>query len=654
VVHLFYPELWSELVGWIRNISCDFDLFVTVPETNATFLETLVTFDYPDAAIVAVPNLGRDVGAFLRVLPSLLDGNYDVLCKIHTKKGATQPDTWRYLALRALLGSEKQILDILNAFARDPDLYMVGEKDFYLSGPTFIGGNADQLRLMMMHAYGRNKLPRVWGFFAGTMFWCRVAGLARISRAFESGVEFETDNRTIDGQAAHAVERLFSLGATLDRKKVGLVGFHSASREQARIEVQPADSWVSTEELAFLLNRRAAEPRVLPSPRRQRDLRDWRVPDGATIGVNLIGPVEYLNGVAISCRGYLASLEFAGVSTNVVPWHLGFDRLQRVPFVGVDMGLQPINLVHLNLDLLATGRLLEESSLASIVVPDRYNIAIVYWELMSIPEEHASVIRHFDEVWCASSFAARAVSAVTARPTRIVRPALKRSGSVTPRSRAYFGLPTDRFVFFYAADAGSILSRKNPRALLDAYLAEFAPDDGACCAIKITYAQRETPEIQAFLTAAETRKDIVFIDQVFEDDEMADLFSQIDCYVSPHRSEGLGLTLIEAMSAGKPVISTPYGGVTDFVTDRTAFLLDYRLVEVGEGNAPYPPSFIWAEPERESIRRAMRAVTADSDATARIAASGRAAVSEMFGLEQTAATIDKEIRRIWTLGGGVV
>jgi hypothetical protein len=465
IVHLFYPELWSELVGWLRNMPCDFDLFVTVPDSNATFLEALVRWDYSDAMVIPVPNMGRDIGAFVRVLPSLLDSGYDVLCKIHTKRGATQPEAWRYLALRSLLGSERQVTEILRAFASEPDLYAVGGRDFYLSGPRFIGENESILQRLSETTFDKKTLPDAWGFFAGTMFWCRVEGLARIRHAFGQELDFEADSCAIDGQIAHAIERLFGLSATFVRKKVGLVDILGTGPEQFRIEIQSADSWTAAEELAFVLGRRASEPRVLPCPRRQADLRTWRTPEGAVLGVNLIGPVEFVNGVAISCRGYLQSLNFAGIPTNVVPWQLGgFDQLKRVPFTSTDIGLQPINLVHLNLDLLAGGRLLEhDSPLTSIVVPERYNIAIVYWELTSIPPEHASALRHFDEVWCASSFVARAVSAVTARPTRVVRPMHQLSSFNGGRSREDFNLPADRFLFFYAADARSILGRKNPR-----------------------------------------------------------------------------------------------------------------------------------------------------------------------------------------------
>ena len=50
---------------------------------------------------------------------------------------------------------------------------------------------------------------------------------------------------------------------------------------------------------------------------------------------------------------------------------------------------------------------------------------------------------------------------------------------------------------------------------------------------------------------------------------MQSFTSAIDCLVSPHRSEGFGLAIAEAMLAEKPVIVTGFSGDKDFTAAET-------------------------------------------------------------------------------------
>ena len=81
-----------------------------------------------------------------------------------------------------------------------------------------------------------------------------------------------------------------------------------------------------------------------------------------------------------------------------------------------------------------------------------------------------------------------------------------------------------------------------------------------------------------------------------------------DCYVSLHRSEGLGLTMAEAMALGKPVIATGYSGNLHFMTPDNSYLVDYSRVAVPSGCDPYPAGAKWAEPDAEQAAELMRLV----------------------------------------------
>jgi glycosyltransferase involved in cell wall biosynthesis len=113
-------------------------------------------------------------------------------------------------------------------------------------------------------------------------------------------------------------------------------------------------------------------------------------------------------------------------------------------------------------------------------------------------------------------------------------------------------------------------------------------------------------DLQQLIDAAASRSDITIINEVFTNTETSTLISLSDCYVSLHRSEGLGLTLSEAMSLGKPVIATNYSGNTDFMSEQNSFLIPWTRVPVGDGAGGYDPTATWADPDEAAAITAMR------------------------------------------------
>ncbi|MDD5430708.1 MAG: glycosyltransferase family 4 protein [Candidatus Pacebacteria bacterium] len=62
------------------------------------------------------------------------------------------------------------------------------------------------------------------------------------------------------------------------------------------------------------------------------------------------------------------------------------------------------------------------------------------------------------------------------------------------------------------------------------------------------------------------KKNVLFLGQMKQEDTVAYL-KIADVFVRASRSEGLGNSFLEAMAAGIPVIGTPVGGITDFLSD---------------------------------------------------------------------------------------
>lgn len=390
----------------------------------------------------------------------------------------------------------------------------------------------------------------------------------------------------------------------------------------------------------------------LPSRTCSRGMRRWRPPAGCPPGANLIGPVSCINGLGTSTRGYLSALRHGRININVVPWERGFEHVDKIDVPDLPRcDPLPLNLVHLNLDLVSQTGLIKTSVLPQLTVAQRYNVAIVYWELASIAPEWFGAIAQFDEIWCASSFMARAIGAATAKPVRVVRPALHVSLRQQAKGQTNLGIPEGKCLFSYVVDACSGLGRKNPLAFVKAYVEEFHEEEGAACLLKVGYAAAGNREIAAIRSVADGRPDVVILDRILTSEEIAELFDRIDCYVSPHRAEGLGLTIIEAMANEKPVIATSYGGVSDFVTAETSFVVDHRLIEVGPGNAPYRPSYVWADPVPSSLRQCMRAVFEDRSAAGAKGRQARLLIERLFSPPRAGDAIRAEIDRVWS--GGV-
>jgi len=146
--------------------------------------------------------------------------------------------------------------------------------------------------------------------------------------------------------------------------------------------------------------------------------------------------------------------------------------------------------------------------------------------------------------------------------------------------------------------------------------------------------------------AAGDRSDILIIDTYFSPDEKNALLRLCDCYVSLHRSEGLGLTMAEAMALGKPVIATGYSGNLHFMRAENSYLVNYVMSRVPAGCDPYPETASWAEPDLDEAAHFMREVSERPADSRTRAERGRADVLQRHNLQTSGAAIAARLERI--------
>ena len=77
------------------------------------------------------------------------------------------------------------------------------------------------------------------------------------------------------------------------------------------------------------------------------------------------------------------------------------------------------------------------------------------------------------------------------------------------------------------------------------------------------------------------------------------LYGSCDVLISLHRSEGFGRVIAECINLGLEIITTNWGGNTDFCNNDSTFLVPYELIDVLPGTYPFWENQKWADPNLE-------------------------------------------------------
>jgi glycosyltransferase involved in cell wall biosynthesis len=194
----------------------------------------------------------------------------------------------------------------------------------------------------------------------------------------------------------------------------------------------------------------------------------------------------------------------------------------------------------------------------------------------------------------------------------------------------------------------SVMERKNPLGLIRAFKSAFDTGDDVRLVLKTSFGQRYPDQMQE-LRAAAAGANITVIDVVYSPDEVLSLMEACDAYVSLHRSEGLGLTMAEAMLMGKPVIATHFSGNVDFMDESNSLLVPYELVKLGKPIPPYDANLEWAEPSVAHAAKQMRRVYDDQAFARELGARAKASAEANLSLEAAGRRIAARLDEIRAL-----
>lgn len=248
-----------------------------------------------------------------------------------------------------------------------------------------------------------------------------------------------------------------------------------------------------------------------------------------------------------------------------------------------------------------------------------------FWEVETFPPAMHAAFQEVNEVWVASEFIRRTLAPISPVPVHLIPLPFGVVETIVPLDRHAVGIP-EGFIFLFSFDFHSVFRRKNPVGVIEAFKLAFMEGEGPSLVIKGINGDSHIADLEHLRHAAGDRRDIIILSDYFDAAANQALTAACDCYVSLHRSEGLGLTMAEAMMQGKPVIATAYSGNMDFMNDGNSYLCRFEMESVGPGAVPYCSHALWAEPDIRHAAELMRHVHSNP---VEAAEKGRRAAAEL-------------------------
>ncbi len=363
-------------------------------------------------------------------------------------------------------------------------------------------------------------------------------------------------------------------------------------------------------------------------------------------GVNLFGFAYGELGIGEDLRMAVSCCEAAGIDYRVINIEPGTEIRQNDKAVqtqveqGAASAPYAINIFILpGFDIVSRVFL----KMGSEVFKEHYNIGWCPWEMNVWPAAWSRTFELLDEVWAGSQFSHEMYERSTKKPA-IAMPLATKLLGVQKKSRKHFGLPAGEFLFLYVFDFNSHLERKNPTAVLAGFATAFPKpkvgskrvtkddskegskegskedskedpkeDPKVGLVLKVMNAKADDPAWQKFEKSCKSDKRIHLIHQTMDRGEVLALINVCDAYVSPHRAEGFGRTLAEAMLLGKPVVATNYSGNAFYMNPEVTFPVDYELVPVKKGDYHFvedDDGALWAQPSITHLASQMQAAMA--------------------------------------------
>jgi rhamnosyltransferase len=221
LAHIFYPDMTKELVSYADNIPQNFDLIITT-DTDLkvdSIREQVAGFRRGNVIVrKVVDNRGRDTSALLIACRDIvLSGQYDLVCRIHSKKspqdGANLSEEFKRHLLDNILHNRSAVGNILDLFEQNERLGVIIPPIIHIGYPTMGWAWFNNREIAQKVA----DLVKIKVDFDdatpiaayGGMFWFRPEAVKKLFLHEWQYVDFNEEPAYGDGDLPHALERMY-------------------------------------------------------------------------------------------------------------------------------------------------------------------------------------------------------------------------------------------------------------------------------------------------------------------------------------------------------------------------------------------------------------------------------------------------------------
>ncbi len=331
---------------------------------------------------------------------------------------------------------------------------------------------------------------------------------------------------------------------------------------------------------------------------------------------HIYGPVFSQSGVGESTRAYWATLTAAGFNIGIWPQAKPFDSSEKEFESKFAKYLvygphDRINFYRINAE--------EVRNLPSKVLNNEMKstkILIPMWETPILPKVWEKDVEKFDAVICATHFIAKAFSRIKNLKT-YVAPHSINVEAFDFSTKKMLQIRDDNKLIVYSFSYASFITRKNPNAFTELFHHRnqelHIRDETYVLLASDTPRNKEDLKFEKKISEI-VSKNFYYLPKGRTRKSQLSFLKNADVFVSCHRSEGIGLQIVESALLNTAVVSHLYSGPEDFLDNSYPGIISHTTKLIDEGEYPNAEGQIWADYSIYEMSDTMNKLAANPDA----------------------------------------